>query len=406
MAEESQTISSVEHGPVTRVPVLENRYVVQRGDTLSHIANRVLGSSHAWHGIAELNGLTRPDFLLVGQILKVPRRGEPPSPSRVPARPATQIGVENLPTGKAAPENERPADLAIARGFMFVAFEQLPEVGQGRIIRKVLVVPKDFSLHPTNPARSLSLAEHVMGDGHIQSGGSPYLSGSTKSIGASSMFSRPPGGALLVDLEKVRAAGGRVFTVQEVVADLRRFVAANPASLGRVQTLIWAIEKIEGEILIQGSAPATAVRPLSTQHSKYVARGERLWESLKSGEITRGQMEGGVAALEKAYRRARIIGRVGRVLTVVGVVFTVKDLTQATQDSVHQKSFKPISKEVMRQVGGWGGTIVGAKLGAMAGAALGVELGPGAVVTGAIGAIVFGAIGYFGMDFAAQAILD
>jgi hypothetical protein len=81
---------------------------------------------------------------------------------------------------------------------------------------------------------------------------------------------------------------------------------------------------------------------------------------------------------------------------VVGIVLTAVDLGLATKKSIDQNSFKPVGAEVIRQVGGWGGAIAGAKIGAIGGAALGIETGPGAIVTGAIGAIVFGAAGYFG----------
>jgi hypothetical protein len=111
-----------------------------------------------------------------------------------------------------------------------------------------------------------------------------------------------------------------------------------------------------------------------------------------------------LAALEKAYGKAKILGRVGRVLMVVGIVITVKEVAQATQRSVQQKSFKPLGAEIIRQVGGWGGALAGAKIGFLVGAAFGIETGPGALITGALGAIVFGALGYFGADLIADQI--
>lgn len=117
-------------------------------------------------------------------------------------------------------------------------------------------------------------------------------------------------------------------------------------------------------------------------------------------------MENELKVLESAYSKAKIVGRVGRVLTVVGVVFTVKDVADATQRSVDKGSFKPLAAETVRQIGGWGGAVAGGKIGFLVGAAFGIETGPGAVVTGAIGAIIFGAIGYFAADKLAGWIED
>ncbi|MFP3567179.1 glycine zipper family protein [Paraburkholderia sp. SIMBA_030] len=64
--------------------------------------------------------------------------------------------------------------------------------------------------------------------------------------------------------------------------------------------------------------------------------------------------------------------------------------------SFKAKSIRPIEKEVVRQTGGWGGAIMGARIGASAGALVGIETGPGSVITGAIGGIMGGAVGYFG----------
>jgi hypothetical protein len=89
---------------------------------------------------------------------------------------------------------------------------------------------------------------------------------------------------------------------------------------------------------------------------------------------------------------------------VVGVVMTAKDVYQAGQRSLEQGSAKPLAAEGIRQVGGWGGGIAGAKIGFGVGALLGIETGPGAIVTGAIGAVIFGAAGYFGADWIADKI--
>ncbi len=94
-----------------------------------------------------------------------------------------------------------------------------------------------------------------------------------------------------------------------------------------------------------------------------------------------------------------------RVVQVIGIGFTAYDLAVATDESFKAKSVKPIGKEVIRQMGGWGGAIAGWRIGAAAGVLVGIETGPGAVITGLIGGLVFGSIGYFGGGFAADEIV-
>jgi nucleoid-associated protein YgaU len=51
-------------------PVPET-YVVQPGDTLSEIAERLLGSASLADGLARLNGLHDPSALRAGQVLRL-----------------------------------------------------------------------------------------------------------------------------------------------------------------------------------------------------------------------------------------------------------------------------------------------------------------------------------------------
>lgn len=53
-------------------PASGKTYTVVRGDTLSRIAQRQLGSASKWKSIADLNGLRDPNQLRVGQVLKLP----------------------------------------------------------------------------------------------------------------------------------------------------------------------------------------------------------------------------------------------------------------------------------------------------------------------------------------------
>jgi hypothetical protein len=287
--------------------------------------------------------------------------------------------------------------LALGRGFMFIVFEQLPDVGTDRIIRKVAVVPRDFSMSAANPLGSLSPAEHVLNMNPTQS---PYLSASNRPMGAASIEGRP----LLLDTAKIIEAGGQVLSVEQVVRDLEAFAEQHPTARAQVDKLVATIKNIEGEVLVKGGVPAGAAQPVGPVHQAFIRSAEDLWQQFRAGALSRPELERELAALQKSYERVKVVGKVGRVITVLGLVLTAVDLTRAANQSVQTSSFKPITAEAVRQAGGWGMAWAGAKIGAVGGAALGVETGPGLFVTGAIGAVVFGALGYFGADLVADQI--
>jgi len=364
-------------------------YTVQGGDTLSRIAARRLGHASRWREIANLNHLQNPNLILIGQRLRLPD-AQPgvlgPSPHRPPGPMDDRVAGPQI-----------PANVALARGFMFVVFEQLPEVGTGKIIRKVAAIPRDFSLRPANPLGTISPAEHAL---NVNPAGSQFLSASGQPFGAPTINGEP----LLLDVAKIQQAGGQIYSTTEVVSDLERYAAQNPGARAQVDKLISTIRKIEGEVLIKGGTPSGAGSLPSAPHKAYMKSAEELWAEFRASRITSAQLEEELASLEKAYARARVVGRVGRVLIVVGVVITVAEVASATKQSIDQNSFRPLGAEVVRQVGGWGGAAVGVKIGFGTGALFGIETGPGAIVTGAVGAIIFGAAGYFGADWIANRI--
>jgi len=53
-------------------PSSDAEYVVQKGDTLSAIAEQKLGSPEKWKVIAQVNGIDDPATLRVGQKLVIP----------------------------------------------------------------------------------------------------------------------------------------------------------------------------------------------------------------------------------------------------------------------------------------------------------------------------------------------
>lgn len=367
-------------------------YIVQPGDMLSVIAEKKLGKASRWVEIAKLNKIENPDLLFVGQRLKLPL---PNQVSLIPNTSGTTVFGPPLPPN--GNRTQIPANVALARGFMFIVFEQLPEVGSGKIIRKVAAIPRNYALKPANPLGGLSPAEHVLNTNPFQS---PYLSASNRPMGAASIEGQP----LLLDVAKIQKAGGQIYSVPELVRDLERFATENPSTRVTINKLISTVRNIEGEVLIKGGSPPGAAKPLGNAHTAYVRSAEDLWKQFTAKKISRPQLEQELAALEKAYSKAKVVGRVGRVLMVVGVVVTAYDLTKAANQSIKQQSFRPVGAEVIRQVGGWGGAIAGGKIGFAGGALFGIETGPGALITGAVGALIFGAAGYFGADWLADKI--
>ena len=365
-------------------------YIVKRGDTLWSIAREVLGDATRWQQISRLNFSSKSSRLFVGQRLRLPDYRDGIFGKGALQKPLCTTDAMQL-----------PASLALARGFMFVVFEQLPEVGTSSVIRKtrrvpkVAVLPQDFTIMPRNPLGKMSLAEHAIGNNLPDS---QLLSVSERPFGAANFNEEP----LLLDVAKIEEAGGRVYSVSEVVDDLKRFAAENPRSKAQITKLISTIENIEREALVEGGAPPGSIKKLSKTHQSYVKAAEKLWDKYKNNQISRGQLEEELAGLEKIYSKARMVGRVGRVFTVIGIILTTVDMSVAARKSINQRSFRPIRDESIRQTGGWSGVLIGAKIGGRLGLMFGIETGPGAIVCGAVGTIIFGAIGYFSADWVAK----
>jgi len=267
-----------------------------------------------------------------------------------------------------------------ARAFFFIVVD---EVGKdGFLVRKVYatpnspylanmnlaplaqlsqVQPEKYGLMPKQWGASPSVAEHVMGN-HTSS----YVSSSSIFPEGSPRFQ---GRSVFIDIAKAKASGARLVSTQEILSSLKEYKAQNPHLAKRVDKIAQYVQDFDKEVLVHGEkVPAKAIfNPGSLQVTKVVT---------------------GAA----------------RVVQVVGIVLTAYDLEQATEKSFRAKSVKPISAEVIRQAGGWGGAVAGFKIGGVAGAALGIETGPGAVITGLVGGIIFGTAGYFGADWVADHI--
>jgi hypothetical protein len=271
-----------------------------------------------------------------------------------------------------------------ARAFFFVIVD---EPGRdGFLVRRVYSTAEDpylkqLTLSPTQLKREISpekfglwgrdsksgagIVEHVLGYDKLTSFSSTssiYPNGSPRFIGSS----------VFVDIAKAKRAGASLVTTAEITRALDQYANENPHLKSRISKIRYYVQEIDHEVLIRPSPniPASAV-------------------------FTKSSL-------------AQTLGFVkyARVIEVFGVVFTAYDLGVAGGESFHAKSVQPIAKEVVRQTGGWGGAILGARMGSAAGVMVGLETGPGALITGLIGGIVFGSLGYFGGSTVADSMAD
>lgn len=345
------------------------------------------------------NGIVPADGIL-GQrtwaAIAQKARGLPLGSAVIPAWLNPSAFGENAPPQHAASKMVIPG-----RGWLFVFFHQLPEVGERNLIRKVAVIPNDLVIRPKNPMGTHPFpSDHAM---NLLGDKSQFLSTSNRAHGSITAGFDDP--AVLIDTHKVKKAGGRVITTTELIADIEKLPLRKPHLKDHARILILKIKAFEGETLIEGTTPRGAARPLSPEHMKYLRTGEKIYRD-NAGNYN-GTIEQKLSGLNKSYERARFVGRgVGRVVSVVGFVATAYDIGNATHQSITNNSIRPIAAEGIRQVGGWGGAVAGIKLGFAAGAALGIETGPGAIITGGIGAAVCGFLGYTGSDMIADYIYE
>lgn len=105
VAPASQAVKQAVKRPVPGAKSAGNVYVVAKGDVLSRIAERELGSSKRWREIVELNPGLKPAKLYVGKKLKMPARGAQPAAPRPVAEPA-RTAVAQAPR-RAASDDSR-----------------------------------------------------------------------------------------------------------------------------------------------------------------------------------------------------------------------------------------------------------------------------------------------------------
>jgi len=224
---------------------------------------------------------------------------------------------------------------------------------------KAELAPEKYGISARYPESKISVPQHVLGMNN-----SKYISAS-----ASTLFPegspRMSGRSIFIDVNRAVKAGARIVETHEIMALLEAYELKHPHLSEKIALYgSWARD-IDKEVLLHGRpVPASAVFN------------------------------------ESSLRFTLGLTKTARVVQVVGIFFTAYDLTAAAQQSVEVKSARPITKEVIRQAGGWGAAWAGAKIGTAAGAAVGIETGPGVIVTGLVGGIIGGSLGYWGADWA------
>jgi len=341
-------------------------YTIRPGDSLAAIALRLMGDAGRWPEIARLNGLTRPDTILVGQTLRIPSLVAQahglarPREQRLPQRhPGTETSLVPARFRLFILADEvNPLRRKVVR--RVIVNDRMAAAVAARIGRPVKVFPNPsvWGLHPSGPPTSpVTVGRHVQGHGN-----SPFLSASRAWPTGARRFTGTP---FWIDEAQARAAGATFHESDEILAGLRDILrrTKDPASRAKLEELIRKVPS-DREVLLRGSVPASAIKG--------------------------------------PWRMGATRGLQG--VQIIGFAMTAYDMNTAAQKSRRTHSMRPVAAETLRQAGGWGAAWAGAKLGLLGGAAVGVETGPGALLTGLIGGAVGGVAGYYGADWVADHI--
>lgn len=284
----------------------------------------------------------------------------------------TQYRFETPTNTKKDSHHDITGHLMPARAFFFVVTEEpgrdgflarrvYASVNDPHLLKKALtphqrqreVYPEKHGLTPKKFGSTVSIAEHVYGNNL-----SSYLSASEILPGGAPRFI---GRDVYIDIRKAKKSGAVIVETQEILQALDAYKAEYPGRSKRIDKIASWVRDLDKEVLIK------------TKHIP------------ASGIFTRD-------SLRQALRLSMYV----RVVQVFGIGFTAYDLYEAGKESFEKYSAKPLEKELVRQAGGWGAGMAGARIGVAVGVTLGLETGPGVIITGAIGGIIFGSIGYFG----------
>lgn len=140
--------------------------------------------------------------------------------------------------------------------------------------------------------------------------------------------------------------GAKLVTTKEIIEALEEYKTIVPKKVKRIDQIMGYVRSIDHEVLLADPVPARAI------------------------------------FTDESLKRAKAIGRVGRVVQVFGFAFTAYDLSVASKESIKTESMAPIGAEVIRQAGGWGAGVAGLKAGTALGVAVGIETGPAPLLRG------------------------
>ncbi|WP_252189547.1 glycine zipper family protein [Pseudomonas sp. SK3(2021)] len=282
------------------------------------------------------------------------------------------------------PTNKRAGSVSNVPGYSMPAnihlFVVVDEIGKdGFLVRKIYsspdnphlvaknlpefqikneIWPEKYGMRPVAPNSTATVAEHVFSSRKYPSS---YLSTSSEFPLGSPRFD---GKVVYIDIEKAKAAGAKLVTTEEILKSLEEYKKVAPKNVAKIDQIAGWVKNIDKEVLVQAKeVPPKAI-------------------------FTPG-----------SYKATNMLIKGARVVRVFAIGFTAYDLKLATDESIKQNSIKPISVEVVKQAGGWGAAMAGARIGVVAGAAVGIETGPGAVVSGIVGGIIFGTAGYLGASW-------
>jgi tetratricopeptide (TPR) repeat protein len=155
---------SLERDPKDLLGPQNYPYTVRADDTISGIAQRVLGNRLKAYQLARYNNLSAPFALTAGQTLRMPGtpphveppRRPAPTPAPVRAAPAPRAAAAKPVVAKAAPASNPAA----ARQLRTAG---LAALNQGNVARAVGLLHRAAAADPGNPliARDLSRAQRI-----------------------------------------------------------------------------------------------------------------------------------------------------------------------------------------------------------------------------------------------------
>jgi len=283
--------------------------------------------------------------------------------------------------GKKHKEKPRPKDSDIHRFSVYIVADEINPFTK-KWTRKIIIPPPNFKgseaeyqrvinptkygIFPKDEASKVSIGRHVLGMTN-----SNFISVSKLPSGSP----RFNGQWFWIDKKKVLQSGAKIYDEKAILPDIDRVVEKIKKAdkefkktgeytrktqhyLNQAQELKYLSPHVDQEVLVQGRIPSKAIK------------------DLPSALLT---------------RRLQVV-------SAFGIVMTVNDIASAAEESIKQKSMRPVTTQVAKEIGGWGGAIAGSRVGFAIGASLGVETGPGALIVGAAGSVIGGAIGYIGVE--------